>query len=51
MKTKLREWSGPILLLVLAVGAWGAIIWVALQVSAVVLNTLDMIVKLAGMTP
>ena len=31
--------------------AWAILIWVALPVSAVVLNTLDMIVELAAMSP
>ena len=31
--------------------AWAAVIWVALEVSTVVLNTLSMIVELAAMSP
>lgn len=38
-------------LTVLLVAAWAVVIWVALQVSATVLNTLDMIVELAAMSP
>lgn len=30
--------------------AWAVVIWVALHVSTIVLNTLDMIVELAAMT-
>lgn len=37
-------------LLVALVLAWAVVIWVALQVSSTVLNTLDMIVQLAAMT-
>lgn len=51
MKTQLRKWSGPILLLLLALGAWAAVIFVALQVSEIVLATLHQIVELAGITP
>lgn len=29
--------------------AWAAVIWIALTVSEIVLNSLDMIIKLAGM--
>jgi hypothetical protein len=36
----------PLALLV----AWAIVIWVALHVSTIVLNTLDMIVELAAMT-
>lgn len=31
--------------------AWAAVIWVALQVSTIVLNTLQQIVDLAGISP
>lgn len=31
--------------------AWAVLIWVALQVSSVVLSTLDMIVELAAISP
>lgn len=30
---------------------WACVIWVALQVSTIVLQSLDMIVELAGITP
>lgn len=46
---KIRLLAVAISLLVLLV-AWAAVIWVALQVSTTVLNTLDMIVQLAAMT-
>jgi hypothetical protein len=46
---KLRLVALAVSLLVLLV-AWAAVIWVALQVSTTVLNTLDMIVELAAMT-
>lgn len=46
---KLRLVALAVSLLVMLV-AWAAVIWVALQVSATVLNTLDMIVQLAAMT-
>jgi hypothetical protein len=38
---------GPLVLLI----AWSVIIWVALHVSTIVLNTLDMIVELAAISP
>lgn len=41
-------WAIATLLLLLA---WGAVIWVALQVSAIVLATLDAIIQLADLTP
>jgi hypothetical protein len=31
--------------------AWAVVIWVALHVSTIVLNTLDMIVELAAISP
>jgi hypothetical protein len=31
--------------------AWAMIIWVALHVSTIVLNTLDMIIELAAISP
>jgi hypothetical protein len=37
----------PLVLLI----AWGVVIWVALHVSTIVLNTLDMIVELAALSP
>jgi hypothetical protein len=46
---KIRLVALAVSLLVLLV-AWAAVIWVALQVSTTVLNTLDMIVELAAMT-
>ena len=46
---KIRLAALAVSLLVLLV-AWAAVIWVALQVSTTVLNTLDMIVQLAAMT-
>jgi len=49
MKNTIPKAIGLSVLLLLAVGAWAAVIVVALQVSAVVLNSLDMIVELAGM--
>jgi hypothetical protein len=39
-----------IILVAMLVAAWALIIWVALQVSTVVLDTLNMIVELAAMT-
>jgi hypothetical protein len=39
-----------IVLVAMLVAAWALIIWVALQVSTVVLDTLNMIVELAAMT-
>jgi hypothetical protein len=44
---QLLAYLAPLVLLV----AWAIIIWVALHVSTIVLNTLDMIVELAAMTP
>jgi hypothetical protein len=49
-----KAWIRPSVLAVLALVttiAWSVLIWTALQVSSVVLNTLDMIVELAAMTP
>jgi hypothetical protein len=45
---KLRLVALAVSVLVMLV-AWAAVIWVALQVSSTVLNTLDMIVELAAM--
>lgn len=43
---------GSIIAMLLAlVAAWAVVIWVALQVSTIVLNTLHQIVELAQMTP
>lgn len=50
MKILLRTYVLPVLLLVLALGAWAGVLVVALHVSTIVLNTLDMIVELAAMT-
>lgn len=36
---------------VLLLLSWGVVLWVALQVSATVLNTLDMIIELAAISP
>jgi hypothetical protein len=47
MKTMLRSYALPLILTLLALGAWAAVIWVALQVSTIVLNTLHQIVELA----
>lgn len=47
---KMRVLALAVSMLVLLV-AWAAVIWVALQVSSTVLNTLDMIVQLAAMSP
>jgi len=44
---RLLAYVGPFLLLL----AWAVIIWVALHVSTIVLNTLDMIVELAAISP
>jgi hypothetical protein len=38
------------ILVAMLVAAWALIIWVALQVSTVVLDVLNMIVELAAMT-
>lgn len=51
MKPETLRALGLTLSLLLLLGAWGAVIWVALQVSTVVLNTLDMIVELAAISP
>lgn len=50
MKTVLRTYVLPILMLALALLAWAGVLVVALHVSTIVLNTLDMIVELAAMT-
>lgn len=47
---KIRLLALAVSLLVLLV-AWAAVIWVALQVSSTVLNTLEMIVELAAISP
>ena len=48
MKIRLLALVIATLLLLLA---WGVVLWVALQVSSMVLNTLDMIVQLAAISP
>jgi len=50
MKTALRTYVLPVLMLALALLAWAGVLVVALHVSTIVLNTLDMIVELAAMT-
>jgi hypothetical protein len=51
MKTTwIRPTLAAVLSLVLLV-AWAAVLWVALTVSTVVLDTLDMIVELAAISP
>jgi hypothetical protein len=50
MKTALRTYLLPLLLTVSALAAWAGVLVVALHVSTIVLNTLDMIVELAAMT-
>jgi hypothetical protein len=50
MKTALRTYVLPILMLCLALLAWAGVLVVALHVSTIVLNTLDMIVELAAIT-
>jgi len=50
MKTALKTYLLPILMLLLALLAWAGVLVVALHVSTIVLNTLDMIVELAAMT-
>ena len=49
-QTKLRG-SLTIVLTLLLLVAWAGVIWVALQVSTIVLNTLDMIIELAAISP
>lgn len=44
---RLLAYLYPIVLLL----AWAVVIWVALHVSTIVLNTLDMIVELAAISP
>jgi len=50
MKILLRTYLLPAILTMLALGAWAAVIAVALRVSTVVLDTLQMIVDLAAMS-
>jgi len=50
MKTALRTYLLPILMLALALLAWAGVLVVALHVSTIVLNTLDMIIELAAIT-
>jgi hypothetical protein len=47
---RIRRYFAVIASLVLLC-AWAVVIWVALQVSTVVLQTLDMIVDLAAISP
>lgn len=50
MKTGwIRPWAVAVLGLATTI-CWAVLIWVALHVSSIVLNTLDMIVELAAMT-
>ena len=49
MKTAIRTYLLPIIMLVLALAAWAGVLVVALHVSTIVLKTLDQIVQLAGM--
>jgi hypothetical protein len=44
---RLLGYLAPLVLLV----AWAVVIWVALHVSSIVLNTLDMIIELAAISP
>jgi cytosine/uracil/thiamine/allantoin permease len=44
---QLLQYLAPLVLLV----AWSLLIWTALHVSSIVLNTLDMIVELAAISP
>lgn len=48
MKIRLLALVLATLLLLLS---WAVVLWVALQVSSTVLNTLDMIVQLAAISP
>lgn len=50
MKPERLKWIWPVLALFLALAAWAGVLVVALHVSTIVLNTLDMIVELAAMT-
>lgn len=45
--SRLLQYLAPLVLLV----AWAILIWTALHVSSIVLNTLDMIVELAAISP
>lgn len=47
MKNLPWRWIFPLLATMSALCAWAAVIWVALQVSTIVLKTLDQIVQLA----
>jgi hypothetical protein len=51
MKTTLMSRSIAVILLLLTVSAWVGIILVATHVSGIVLDTLDMIVDLAAISP
>lgn len=50
MKTQVLRALIPLIMLTLALAAWAGVLVVALHVSTIVLNTLDMIVELAAMT-
>lgn len=50
MKPETLWWIGRFLFLLAAVAAWCAVIYVALEVSTIVLNTLHQIVELAQMS-
>lgn len=47
MRNALKSWLLPTVLMLCALGAWAAVIFVALEVSTIVLNTLHQIVELA----
>lgn len=51
MKTALVSRSTAVVLLLLTVSVWVVLILVALHVSGIVLDTLDMIVQLAAISP
>jgi len=50
MKNALRTYVLPLFLLALALTAWAGVLVIALHVSTIVLDTLNMIVELAAMT-
>jgi hypothetical protein len=51
MKPETLRLIGHASILLVLIGAWCAVIVTALHVSTVVLNTLDMIVELAAISP
>jgi hypothetical protein len=51
MKPETMRAIGLSVMIVLVVAAWSIVIVVALHVSQIVLNTLDMIVDLAAISP